>query len=130
MRELPEPRGVGPWVLEACPTVLPPGWEVYEELMDGRKYINRMLTMAVIMSGQVELDGRRWLHLSVSHRARLLRWHELVEVKEIFLGIACDAYQVIPRRSRYIDIHPHVLHLFHCLDGDPLPDFTNGAGSL
>ncbi len=28
------------------------------------------------------------------------------------------------------NIHPNVLHLFVCLDGDPLPDFTRGKGSL
>jgi hypothetical protein len=28
------------------------------------------------------------------------------------------------------NIHPNCLHLFCCLDGDPLPDFTGGMGTI
>jgi len=118
------------WVRDCIPTVLAPGWDLRQERLDGRAYFNGLLGLAVIVSAAVEQDGRRWLHLSVSHRDRLPKWREVVEVKELFLGVDRYAYQVLPPRDRYINIHPNVLHLWHCLDGDPLPDFTHGGKSL
>jgi len=37
---------------------------------------------------------------------------------------------VVPPRSQYVNINPTVLHLWVCLDGDVLPDFTHGGSSL
>jgi hypothetical protein len=31
---------------------------------------------------------------------------------------------------RSVNIHPNCLHLFVCVDNDPLPDFTRGEGLL
>ena len=117
------------WALDSLPLVLPAGWAIHSELPDGRRYINGLLGLVVIVSGCVQQDGRRWLHLSVSHFKRLPKWRELVEVKELFLGDRY-AYQVLPPRSRYVNIHPNVLHLWSCLDEEPLPDFTWGTGSI
>lgn len=121
---------VEPWVDDYIPSILPPTWVMIERVMDGAKYANTFLNLVVILSGRTEQDGRRWLHLSVSHRGRLPTWKELVEVKELFLGEEKYAYQIIPPRSMYVNINPNVLHLFHCVDENPLPDFTNGSGSL
>ena len=52
------------------------------------------------------------------------------EAKELFVGRDEFAYQVIPPRDQHVNIHPNVLHLWSCLDGSPLPDFTRGTGSL
>jgi hypothetical protein len=88
---------------------------------------------SLIVSTNVEEDGRRWVHLSMASPDRLPEWRELVEAKEALLGEEWDAYQVIPRRSRYVNQHPHCLHLFACLDvpgGGVLPDFSRGGASL
>lgn len=112
------------------PTVLPPAWRMVQISDDGAKYINPRRELAAILSCCRELDGRFWLHVSVSHRRRLPTWLELVEVKELLLG-AGEAYQVAPPRDRYVNIHPRALHLFGLLDGTAaLPDFTHGTGSL
>lgn len=112
------------------PTVLPPAWHIVELLFDGGKYRNPRRELAAIFSVNRENDGRFWLHLSVSHARRIPTWPELIEVKELFLGDR-EAYAVAPPRERYINIHPHVLHLFALLDGEPvLPDFTRGTRSL
>lgn len=112
------------------PTVLPPSWELVARSPDGAKYVAELLGLAAIISCRVEDDGRPWIHLSVSHRARVPSWREMRECKEVFLADR-EAYSVLPPRARYVNIHPNVLHLFALLDGaSVLPDFTSGTGSL
>lgn len=84
--------------------------------------------VAVLVSESVEADDRIWLHVSVSRPTRLPSWSDLRRVKDAFIGKDRKAIQVLPAQSEYVNIHPHVLHLFACLEGDPLPDFRRGAG--
>lgn len=109
--------------------VLPRDWAIHTLAEDGVRYISQRLNLALILSCAVEEDGKHWVHFSLSHRDRLPTWHELVKAKDWALGDV-NAYQVLPTADKYINIHPTVLHLFHCLDGDPLPDFTRSSGSL
>lgn len=113
------------------PVVLPPHWTIVVMEEDGAKYTSRRLGLGAILSCAKELDGRAWLHLSVSHRDRIPTWLELRDCKELFLGDR-EAYSVLPPKRRYVNIHPHVLHLFALLDqgATALPDFTHGSGSL
>jgi hypothetical protein len=96
--------GLGPWVYRS---IAP----------------RRMLSMFVICTGRVEADGRRWLHVSFSRRDRLPDWPDLRLVKHTFIGDERIALQVLPRQAEYVNVHPNVLHLWSCLDGDPVPDF-------
>ena len=108
--------------------VLPAHWKLVMVVGDGAKYqSHRGLT--AIVSVSTELDGKAWLHLSVSRRKREPSWADLVEARNILLGDVMT-YQVIPPSSEHVNIHSHVLHLWHCLEGDVLPDFTRGSGSL
>ncbi|SRR6266568_882588 len=66
-------------------------------------------------------DSRRWQHISVSREDRYPSWEDLLAVKEEFIGEEEEAYQVLPRASEYVNIHPNVFHLWHCLDGDVMP---------
>ncbi len=79
--------------------------------------------LKVIISGRVEDDGRRWIHVSCSHRNRLPSWQTLREVKDTFIGKERKAIQVLPPQSEYVNLHNYGLHLWCCLDGDGLPDF-------
>jgi hypothetical protein len=118
------------WIFSKLPLVIPVTWVVEADAVDGRRYFNRSTAHSLIVSGGTELDRRRWIHLSLAHPRRTPTWNELVGAKEFILGRDTYAYQVIPPRARYVDMHPHCLHLFHCIDCDPLPDFTRGSGSL
>lgn len=117
-------------VARCVPGLLPGHWQEVEVRLDGRAYRNDRQGLRVIWSVAREQDGRLWQHVSVSHRARLPTWDELVRVKEWLIGRDVDAYQVLPARERWVNLHPHVLHLWRCLDGDPLPDFTAGSGQI
>src|SRR3990167_1469150 len=112
------------------PTILPRGWEMFDENIDGYRYVNQTERQTVIISWSKELDGKMWLHFSMACAGRVPSWEELRNAKEIFMGTESKAIQVIPPRSQYVNINPRVLHLFVCLDGDPLPDFTGGGGTL
>lgn len=117
-------------IAELLPLVLPPYWREAERRVDGCAYVQSLTGLVVILSANREGDGRRWLHLSVSRRNRLPSWEDLREVKAIFLGPTRKAIQILPPEAEYVNLHPYVLHLWACLDGDPLPDFTQGSGSL
>ena len=110
---------VGPF----APHVLPAGWWRHRAMTSlQRAYVNHD-GLRVIITVSREADGKRWLHVSCSHQDRLPSWDELREVKDIFIGRDELAVQVLPSETEYVNHHPYVLHLWHCLDGRPLPDF-------
>lgn len=118
------------WIADCIPVVLPEAWQVASVAMDGVKWRLAFDGRTVIMSGAVELDGKRWLHVSTAHPRRLPTWAEFAEVKDVFIGRERYAVQVMPPRSEHVSIHPNCLHWFSCVDGHPLPDFTRGGGTL
>lgn len=122
--------GIDPqWALKYLPKVLPPAWQRRMPGMDGSGYI-REDGLVVMMSGSVAEDGKRWLHVSLSRKTRLPNWGDLKHVRDVFLGPEKTAYQIIAPRSEWINMHKFCLHLWHCVDGDPLPDFTRGSMSI
>lgn len=79
--------------------------------------------LKVICSARIEKDGKRWMHVSFSRQDRIPDWNDLRLVKDTFIGRDRLAIQVLPPADEYVNIHPHVLHLWSCLDGRPCPDF-------
>jgi hypothetical protein len=113
------------------PTVLPAAWKLHTRGSDGARYQNVLTGALVIVSCSREMDGRRWVHFSMSRPTRVPSWSELREAKDLFLGREVYAYQVLPPQTKYVNINPNVLHLWCCLDAEPpLPDFTRGTSSL
>lgn len=108
---------------------LPSAWRVVFKSLDGVHCKSRS-GMQAILSGSKELDGRLWMHLSISRERLVPNWEQLVDCKNIFLGKDVIAVQVFPREADYVNIHRFVLHLWQCLDADPVPDFTHGTGSI
>lgn len=117
------------WWREFQPRVLPSGWRFDTQSHAAPGYLRRD-GLFVLSSATVEADGKRWLHVSASRNGQLPSWSDLREVKDIFIGRDRYAYQVLPPQSHYVNFHPNVLHLWVCLDGDPLPDFTRGLGII
>jgi len=110
------------------PKVLTASWSVAKEGADGRMYLNQW-GLSVIVAFSIEQDGKRWAHFSVAHKKRLPTWDEFRDAKFMFLG-DLKAIQILPATKDYVNINPNCLHLFACLDGDTLPDFTRASGSL
>jgi hypothetical protein len=101
-------------------------WDVRHLDSTAKAFVHLTSGLAVIVSGMVEGDGKRWLHVSVSRAGRLPSWEDLGTVKNEFIGKDKVAIQVFPTEDKYVNFHPHVLHLWHCVDGESIPDFTFG----
>jgi hypothetical protein len=121
--DLRDPKGRLVWVQSYLPDPAPSGWRIRERGLDGCAYASRS-HLLVILSGNREADGRRWLHLSCSYADRLPTWADMRRVKDLFLGSDTYAAIVFPPRSTFVNIHPFCLHLFACVDGWPLPEFS------
>lgn len=79
--------------------------------------------LMVLWSARREADGKRWIHVSYSRPSKDPSWEDTCEVKRTFIGKDRKAISVMPAEAEYVNIHPHCLHLWACLDGDGLPDF-------
>ena len=104
-------------------------WHCYLALPDGKRY-ESFYGLRVIMSGAIEQDGKKWIHVSLSRKSRMPTYKDITVVKRLFIGADKKALQVLEPESEHANIHPFCLHLWHCVDADPLPDFTHGLGTI
>jgi len=86
--------------------------------------------LGMIVSIAVEDDDKNWLHASVSRKDKTLPTYEdLAQLKRLCIGDHRTALQVFPPADKYVN-RAEVLHLWACLDGDVVPDFTGGLGTI
>ncbi|MDK1020197.1 MAG: hypothetical protein QGD90_00985 [Candidatus Hydrogenedentes bacterium] len=115
-------------------------WELVEERGDGAKFAwDGVCRAQAIVSASRELDGRLWVHLSVSSirvsafsgspKVVLPDWYRLTSARDDFLGPEAKCVLVFAPKSEHVNIE-EVHHPWHCPEGDGLPDFTRGSGSL
>lgn len=57
-------------------------------------------------------DGMGWDHVSVSLQNRCPNWREMSYVKSLFWDDSETVAQFHPKKSEYINNHPHCLHLW------------------
>ena len=66
-----------------------------------------------------------WEHVSVHieefRKTRIPTWTEMCQVKELFWNDDEVAVQFHPAKKDYVNVHPHVLHLWRNPKGFPLP---------
>lgn len=69
-------------------------------------------------------DGMGWEHCSVSiNRDRPPSWDIMCAVKDLFWDEEDTVIQFHPKKSEYVNNHPHVLHLWRPTDKEiELPD--------
>lgn len=85
--------------------------------------------LGVIVGVEIHDDGKKWIHVSVSHQNKIPNYESLCMVKRLWVGEERKAVQVFPPKSEHVNDHLRCLHLWACLDGDGLPDFRR-EGSL
>lgn len=109
----------------------PQGWSLAETRSDGAAWYNKNRCLAVIASASNEADEKTWLHVSVSHSARMPTYEEMALVRKHFIGDDLYALMVFPPKEYHVNIHKYCLHLWSCLVGEyPLPEFTRGTGGI
>lgn len=101
----------------------PPGWDLWDWKPDGFLWVSRKAHQSVVVSAAMEADGRPWAHASMAGRNVLPSWDDLKYLRRHWLNNR-KAVQVFPEGDKYVNLHPRCLHLFSCLDGDPLPEFS------
>lgn len=105
-----------------------PGYKMVLAGCDGAKFVKIGAKISVIVSVAKEKDGKNWLHLSFAHPSRKLTYDEQAEVKRLFVGDENYAIAVFPPIDKHVNIHPHCLHLWSCMEGHPLPEFSGFIG--
>ena len=69
---------------------------------------NKKIFLAVIAS--YEPDG--WNHVSVSLKGRDPTWMEMCFIKDLFFEPEDVCIQFHPKKSEYINLHKHCLHIW------------------
>ena len=117
------------------------GWELVEERENGAEFMTKPRKgnrWHVIFTVSLELDNRVWVHLSLSkimtlrggrEIVQLPDWVSITEVRDDFLGPESKAIMVVAPMSEHINLE-EVHHIWHCPEGDGLPDFTRGSGQI
>lgn len=80
--------------------------------------------LVVISSVSYEADGKRWLHVSYSRADRIPNYNDTTAVKKLFIGEDKKAIMIFPDKAHHVNIHKYCLHLFYCIDGDTIPEFS------
>ena len=107
----PEPNLILEPYRKAHPTLgpTPPGTNYGYFVIDGWN---------VISSGSPDGLGRDmgWEHISVSRPNRTPDWAAMQRIKELFWGDNETVVQFHPRKDKYVNFHPHVLHMWRRVD--------------
>ena len=95
-----------------------------ERRSDGVLWQHHILKLTVIASVMYESDGKLWLHVSLVNHKRMPSYEEIKLVKEKFIGKDKYAVMIFPPEDKFVNLNQHCLHLWHCIDGHPLPEFS------
>jgi hypothetical protein len=102
---------------------LPPGWKEIVSPFWGF-WQNDKRGLRIIADIDTYPDGKKWIHLSMSSRRRIPTYEEMAYMKKHWLGENLKAIMVFPEKAMHVNYHPRCLHMFHCVDGDGLPEFS------
>ena len=105
-------------------------WTLIEKRQDGISYRHSIAQGLTAIFSVEYHGGMCWLHASIARIDKIPDYKDLCKLKKEFIGKDSKAIMVLPKESEHVNIHPYVLHLFSCLDGYILPDFTEGSGSI
>jgi hypothetical protein len=120
--------------VSAAIAVRHPDLTIIEEGGDG--YAAQWRNLKFIVSAADALDGKLWLHASVSRLDRTLpTYQNLKDLKRLCIGDHRTALQVFPPKDKHINYGAElfgveVLHLWCCLDSDVTPDFSEGGDTI
>ena len=107
------------WVFD-----LPTGWELVQKWGDGWACRQKDGGLRVIVDCEIKDDGNEWLHVSYSRAKQTPTHADTIRVKAAFLRDHF-AYSEFPPPDKYVNIHPHCLHLWARADGSAaLPEFS------
>lgn len=105
------------------------GWERTRELenllIEKHPYMaNQMVRLRVfakddlriIATSELQKDGERRRHISISHPDRYPTWEEIKDARYNMMGAGVMVAQLLPPLTDYINIHPNCFHLYEIID--------------
>jgi hypothetical protein len=93
----------------------PAPWSEFSaELMIG--YYHPIMELSVLLSVDTLENNERYLHISASFPSHAPTYSDLRDIKNIFIGKEAEAFQVLPKESEYINVHPYCMHIWHKLE--------------
>lgn len=108
----------------------PKGFVIHKEASDGLWFLGKtklangsVEKWSVITSVLKYSDDKFWLHVSFANMERMPTYEEQCYFKRLFIGPEKKALAVFPPESEHVNDHEFCLHLWHCVDADPTPDF-------
>lgn len=116
-------RELRPESARPYPAFPPKGWEIVQPWGDGYA-LREPGGLRLLIDAEIKADGMAWLHVSVSRKNYPPSWDDLKRVKRDFIGPDYAAIMVFPPDEDFVNIHPHCHHLWHCIDNNPVPNFT------
>lgn len=83
------------------------------------RFLGEALPPGVSVLGSIEepAGGSLFFHVSLARRDRLPSYEELHAVRRVMFRRNSTVLQVFPPEEEHVNIHPHCLHLWECLDG-------------
>lgn len=106
---------------------VPKGWEIIQEWVLGWALRQKNGGLRVVIDCAQKSDGNTWIHVSASRKDWTPSHADMAQVKHDFIGDDRYAYSVWPPIEKYVNIHPHCLHLWARQDGHTgqvLPEFS------
>jgi hypothetical protein len=82
--------------------------------------------LQALVGREPAVDGDHRWHVSVSHTDRVPAWEELVDAAHQLRPGVCFALG-LPPRSWWLNLHPHVLHLWELHDEHLIDEWRRNA---
>lgn len=115
-------------------TIDPKRWTLKEDWVTANSVGYRQVggSLLVRLSWSVELDEKKWLHLSFSRPSVIPMYDDMTRCKDTFIGRDRKAYLILPEQNKHISTMDYCLHLWSCMEekGDSMPDFTRGTNQI
>ncbi len=83
----------------------------------GKNYGFFVVGNTTVMSAGLGSDGE-WEHVSVACHGRDPSWLEMERIKQLFWGDEETVLQFHPKKSEYVNVHKHCLHLWRLFNID------------
>jgi hypothetical protein len=97
----------------------------YHLIKSSKQGFNKKMHLLIVYcSIGIKEDNKLWLHVSISGN-KMPSYDDLCLAKKIFIGDNRDAIQIFPKIENHVNHHHCCLHLWSCLEGHPLPEFSN-----
>lgn len=94
----------------------PKGYFTVQKRADGCAYKSPKGLM--VISSIEKKDNDLWLHVSYSYPNKTPTHADTCKVRKDFIGEDIYCYAIFPPEDKYVNIHPHCLHLWACITND------------